>query len=75
MCVDFEAYFPFECEVPLGRGNGGMEGGKSLFEGSVIALVGEEEAGENMVEWIGASEAFDIRELEGDVSFLRSSWV
>lgn len=75
VCVDFEAYFPLECEVPLEGGNGGVEGGKALFEGSVIALVGEEEAGENMIEWVGASEAFDIRELEGDVSFSRPSWV
>lgn len=75
VCVDFEAYFPLECEVPLRRGNGGVEGGKAFFEGGVIAFVGEEEAGENVVEWVGASEAFDIGELEGDVSFLRSSWV
>lgn len=71
VCVHFKADFPLKGEVPFGRGNGGVESGKALFRGGVIAFIGKEEACEDVMEGVDAGEAFDIWELEGQVSFLR----
>lgn len=71
VCVHFEADFPLEGKVPFGRGNGGVESGKALFRGGVLAFLGKEEAREDVIEGVNADEVFDIRELEGGVSFLR----
>lgn len=70
VCVDFKAYFPLVGKVPFRRSNGVIEGGKALFKGGILAFIGEEETGKDVVEWIGASEAFDIRELERVLVFL-----
>lgn len=70
VCVHFKADFPLKDKVPFGRGNGGVESGKALFGGSVLAFVGKEEACEDVIEGVNAGEVFDIRELEGGVSFL-----
>lgn len=42
VCVDFKAYFPLVGKVPFRRGNGVVESGKALFEGGILAFMGEE---------------------------------